>query len=126
MWKGACMAHGLTSHSPKKKKKDLDLQDVYCDIPCSHFENFTSGYFADRPVWYLSSSEKGAQDGIENSVKNPKESKKDRSQTYTISDKQDCYLLVGSYWEGGVFGKWKIKKESFSWVRLSLSKWSVQ
>lgn len=23
MWTGACMAHGLTSHSPKKKKKKI-------------------------------------------------------------------------------------------------------
>lgn len=108
MWKGACMAHGLTSHSPKKKKKDLDLQDVYCDIPCSHFENFTPGYFADRPVWYLSSSEKGAQDGIENSVKNPKESKKDRSQTSRTAISQLSHTGRVEY-----LGSGKLKKKAF-------------
>lgn len=44
---------------------------------------------ADKPMWYLRSSEKGAQNRIENCVKDTKESNKDKSQICTISPKQD-------------------------------------
>lgn len=61
-------------------------------------------------MWHLLPREKGVYDMIENSVKNTKEPNEDKSQSCTISVKQDRYFLASWNVEGGVFRKWKIKK----------------
>lgn len=66
-------------------------------------------------MWHLPPREKGVYDMIENSVKSTEEPNEDKSQSCTISVKQDRYFLASWNVEGGVF-----RKKSFhGWDFLS-------